>query len=143
MLPIATEVFTVTEQSPGQFVSVLNDEFFAARKVRDPNRYLKAMILMGRDQVLREIATTDRTQTVDIAVHKSFRSSVFSASFLLDEEMKPILLTYFGEQTDPTTYYTQALVHVLEVLDLLENDLAGSPSLPKSRGAQEKALHGQ
>lgn len=143
MLPIATEVFTVTEQSPGQFVSVLNDEFFAARKVRDPNRYLKAMILMGRDQVLREIATTDRTQTVDIAVHKGFRSSVFSASFLLDEEMKPILLTYFGEQTDPTTYYTQALVHVLEVLDLLENDLAGAPSLPRSKGTQGKALHGQ
>lgn len=143
MLPIATEVFTVTEQNPGQFVSVLNDDFFSSRGVRNPNRYLKAMILMGRDQVLREMATTDRTQTVDIAVHKSFRNSVFSASFLLDEEMKPILLTYFGEQTDPATHYTQALLHVLEVLDILEHDLSGVATTPDSNPSPRKTLHSE
>lgn len=123
MLPIATEVFTVTEQDPGRYVSVLNDAFFAERQIRDPNRYLRAMLLIAREKLLREIGTADRTSTVETAVHRSFKTSVFSASFLLDEDMNLVFLTYFGEKTASDTNYAEALTHVLEVLSILEGDI--------------------
>lgn len=133
MLPIATEVFTITEQNPGQYVSLLNDDFFALNQVRNPNRHLKAMLLLGRQQILQEIATVDRRRTVETAIHKSFKTSVFSASFLLDEERNLLLLTYFGEKTPAGTNYAEALVHVLEVLSILENDLNEGPGAPQRR----------
>ena len=133
MLPIATEVFTITEKNPGQYVSILNDEFFSDRQIKDPNRHLKSMLVLGRHKLLKEIGTADRTRTVETAVHSSFRDSVFSASFLLDEDMGLILLTYFGEKTSSSTNYAEALVHVLEVLDLLENDLDSGPKITGKR----------
>lgn len=146
MLPVATEVFTITEQTPGRYVSVLNDQFFAARQIRDPNSHLKAMLTLGRHKLLQEIARANRSRTVERAVHRSFKSSVFSASFLLDEDMKLILLTYFGEGTPLDTNYAESLVHVLEVLDILENDLNSGPratgrslgSLPTPPRSQQK-----
>lgn len=143
MQPIATEVFTITEQNPGQYVSVLNDEFFAERQVRNPNPHLSAMLLIGRHKLIEEIARADRTRTVETAVHRSFRTSVFSASFLLDEEMNLILLTYFGEKTSSKTNYAEALVHVLEVFDILENDLAGNPNLPQRKPGAQSAVQQQ
>ena len=140
MLPVATEVFTITEQTPGNFVSLLNDEFFAERQVRNPNSHLKAMLLIGRHKILEEIARVDRKQTVDIAVHRSFRNTVFSASFLLDEDMELILLTYFGEKTPSDTNYAEALVHVLEVFDILENDLNGNPRVAGKRFSADTAI---
>ncbi len=140
MLPIATEVFTLTEQRPGHYVSLLNDEFFAERQVRDPNRYLKAMLLIAREKLMREIGSCDRARTIETALHKNFKSTVFSASFLLDEEMNLILLTYFGEQTPVETNYAEALVHVLEVFSILENDLGDGPGTPGQRTAAEVAV---
>lgn len=128
MLPIATEVLTVTEQLPGRYVSLLNDDFFAERGVRDPTKKIKAMLLLGRNKLMEEIGRTDRSKVVETAVHKNFRSSVFSVSFLLDSDMNLVFLTYFGEQTPRDTNYAEALVHVLEVLDILENDLGGDRS---------------
>lgn len=133
MLPIATEVFTITEQNPGEYVSILNDDFFKLNGVTDPNRHLKSMLLLGRHKLLREISTADRTKTVETAVHKSFRSSVFSASFHLDEDSNLIFLTYFGEKTPPSTNYIEALVHVVEVISILENDLAQGSRLPSRK----------
>ena len=140
MLPVATEVFTITEQTPGNFVSLLNDDFFAERQVRNPNSYLKAMLVIGRHKILQEISRADRSQTVDIAVHRSFRDTVFSASFLLDDDMDLILLTYFGEKTPADTNYAEALVHVLEVLDILENDLNGNPRAAGKRFSADSAI---
>lgn len=140
MLPIATEVFTITEQRAGSYVSILNDQFFAEHDVRNPNSYLKAMLTLGRDRILKEIARTDRARTVDTAVHRSFRDTVFSASFLLDEHMELILLTYFGEKTPTDTNYAEALVHVLEVLDILENDLNGIEARTQGRNVASAAI---
>ena len=140
MLPVAIEVFTITEQLPGRYVSLLNDDFFAGRRVKDPNGALKAMLLLGRHKLLREIGTAERTQTVDTAVHRSFRDTVFSASFLLDENMELILLTYFGEKTPRGTNYAEALVHVLEVLDVLENDLNSGPMVVGKRISSDPAI---
>lgn len=140
MLPIATEVFTLTEQRPGHYVSLLNDEFFTERQVRDPNRYLKAMLLIAREKLMREIGGCDRTRTIETALHKNFKSTVFSASFLLDDEMNLILLTYFGEQTPTSTNYAEALVHVLEVFSILENDLGDGPGASGKRSAAETAV---
>lgn len=141
MQPIATEVFTVTEQQPGRYVSFLNDDFFAARGVRDPNKHIKSMLLLGRNKLMGEIARADRTRTVETAVHRNFKSSVFSVSFLLDDDMNLIFLTYFGEQTPRNTNYAEALVHVLEVLDILENDLDGDRSpVNRSFGQPTRAV---
>lgn len=133
MLPIATEVFTITEQNPGEYVSLLNEEFFLERAIRDPNRHLKAMLVLARNKLLLEIGSAERSQTVETAVHRNFRSTVFSSSFLLDEDMNLIFLTYFGEQTPEGTNYAEALVHVLEVLDILENDLGSGDAYPGER----------
>lgn len=134
MLPIATEVLTVTEQNPGQFVSIVNDDFFAERGVRNPSKPLKAMLTIARHKLLQEVGTADRIRTIEQTVHRNFRSSVFSVSFLLDEDMELILLTYFGEKAHPSTGYVSALIHVLEVLDALENDL-GDESKPRRFGS--------
>jgi len=133
MLPIATEIFTVTEQNPGEYVSMLNEEFFLQREIQDPNRHLKAMLVLARNKLLLEIGSAERTRTVETAVHRSFRSTVFSTSFLLDDDMNLIFLTYFGEQTPRDTNYAEALVHVLEVLDILENDLGSGTAYPGER----------
>ncbi len=134
MLPIATEVLTVTEQNPGQFVSIVNDDFFAERGIRNPTKPLKAMLTIARHKLLQEIGSADRTRTIDQTVHRNFRSSVFSASFLLDEDMELMFLTYFGERVERSTSYVSALIHVLEVLDALENDL-GEESRPRRFGS--------
>lgn len=133
MLPIATEILTITEQNPGEFVSVVNDEFFAARKIRNPNEYLRSMLTLGRNQLIQEIAVSDREQKVDTAVHKSFKSSVFSASFLLDADMNFIMLTYFGEKTDPNSSYIEAMMNAMRAIDAIENSLDSSKSPTSSK----------
>lgn len=128
MLPIATEILTITEQNPGEFVSVINDEFFSERRIKNPNEYLQAMLTLGRNKLIHEIAVSNREDKVETAVHRSFRSSVFSASFLVDADMNFIMLTYFGEKTDPNSSYIDALMSVMRAIDAIENSLTSSNS---------------
>ena len=51
----------------------------------------------------------------------------------LDEDSNLIFLTYFGEKTPPSTNYIEALVHVVEVISILENDLAQGSRLPSRK----------
>lgn len=134
MLPIATEVLAITEQNPNEFVSIVNDEFFSERKVRNPNEHLKAMIILARSKLFEEIATSSRVQKIETTVHRSFKNSVFSASFLLDDDMNFIFLTYFGEKMSGTTTHIEALIHVMTVLDALELDLDS----PRPRNNSQK-----
>lgn len=120
MLPIAVEVLTVTEQNPREYVSLLNEEFFMSNGVKDPNAYLKAMFTISREKLVQEISTSDRRKTVECTPHRSFKDSVLSMSFLLDEDSQLILLPYFGKKIPPDTSYPVALTHVLEIIMQLE-----------------------
>lgn len=120
MLPIAVEVLTVTEQNPREYVSLLNEEFFISRGIKDPNSYLKAMFTISREKLVQEISTSDRRKTVECTAHRSFKDTVLSMSFLLDEDSKLILLPYFGKKIPSDTSYPVALTHVLEIVMQLE-----------------------
>lgn len=126
MLPIATEVFTVTERASRKFTATVNHEFFAANKVKDPGRYLNEMLILARRSLLKEVATVDRRQTVSNAGRTSCKDEVFSARFFLDGEQNLHLLVYFGTRTSPDKNYLQAVIHVLEVFGILETDLTES-----------------
>lgn len=143
MLPIAVEVLTVTEQNPREYVSLLNEEFFISRGVKDPNSYLKAMFTISREKLVQEIATSDRRKTIECTPHRSFKDTVLSMSFLLDEDSQLILLPYFGKKISPETSYPVALTHVLEIIMQLEAsiDAMDRPATKASSAARTNAAN--
>lgn len=143
MLPIAVEVLTVTEQNPREYVSLLNEEFFTSRGIKDPNSYLKAMFTISREKLIREISTSDRRKTVECTPHRSFKDTVLSMSFLLDEDSQLILLPYFGKKIPSGTSYPVALTHVLEIIMQLEAsiDAMSKPATKVGSANREKAAN--
>lgn len=141
MLPIAVELLTVTEQNPREYVSILNEEFFIARGIKDPNSYLKSMLIISREKLLNEISTADRRRTVECTPNRSFRDSVMSISFLLDEDFELILLTYFGKKIPPETSYVVALSRVLELVVALEDSISAMEK-PVTKIGEQRAVRG-
>jgi len=126
MRPIAIEMLTIIEQNNQEYVSLLNQEFFDRAGITDPLPVLHSMLTIASEKLSREIVrATDEEphRKIEQTKHRSFKTSVCSMSFLLEEETNElVLLSYFGTKTPASRDYVDGLIHLLEVVSWLQNN---------------------
>lgn len=132
MRPIAVEMLTVIEQNNQEYVSLLNQQFFDDAGIADPVPVLHSTFTIASEKLSREIVrATDEEphRKIEQTNHRSFKTSVCSMSFLLDEETNELmLLSYFGLKTPASRDYVDGLIHLLEVVSWLQNNTGPQPS---------------
>lgn len=118
----AVECISVTEISGKDAVVVLNEDLFGPLR-EDPDEFtslIRSFCVMARAQLSQDLANIDSDRLVPVSNEKRLSGVVMEIVMALGDDGGFVLLTRYGGRVDPRKSLREALIHVMEVVSVVE-----------------------
>lgn len=121
-LNVVREIVNVSETVDDGAVVLLNEEFFEENRL-DADEQLSvvnSLFILAYDSLNEDLRSVDDIELVEVSPDPIMYDLVSMVRMLLSDTSDFQLLVYFGGRVDRSTKLKQGLLHVLELLAVVE-----------------------
>lgn len=121
---VMVEILAIEEVNSGEALILLNNDFLKKLSEYDSYSLIESIFILARNQLVDEMKELDQDKKIVISSDPKNNEKVSVMKFLIDEKSKNFqLLTYFGGKTDSYVTLYNGLMHCLEVIMEVENNI--------------------
>lgn len=120
---VAIELMFLAEGADGDAALLVGDALNKNVSVKERREICEALLTIGIDQLGKEVAALRGDEVIEISKDPSHGELTFAARFLMHGQGEASVLVYFGGKANPKTPLKVGLVHAMEAMQILSQQL--------------------
>lgn len=124
-MEIGTEVINISETVDNGAVVLLNDKLFEdnALDADEQLNVINSLFILAYNQLNVDLREVNPETLINISPDPVLHELISMVRMILLEDSEFQLLVYFGKQANPDTKLTAGLLHILEILAVVEGEM--------------------
>lgn len=122
---MSKEIINISETLSDGAVVLLNEDFFEENNldIDGVKKVIDGLFVLSYDSLNNDLELVDKKEKIEISKNVIMSNLVSMVRMILLDDGDFQLLVYFGALADPNTTVRQGLLHILELLAVVETQI--------------------